>query len=303
MKYRSVTEAARVLGVTPSAISHALGRLRRALADELFIHGEAGMSPTPRALELAPSIRDGLGRIDSAIAARPFVAADSARTFRISASDYGVANVLVPFVAHLCRVAPQLELRVFPYNRVDVVRHLDEGRLDLVLGWFGELPPRIRRTFLLHDHEAVVVRRGHPLTEGPVSLERLLSFPYVVVEMTGSEDRVVDGFIDERGVWRRVWIDRLLIETNAKDEDLVGHVALSLPHYATVPDILAATDMVATLPARLARRGVEQGILAILDLPYEPLTVRFDAIWHERSDQDAGVRWLARALSEAVQGG
>lgn len=303
LEYRSVAEAARVLGVTPSAISHALGRLRRALADELFVHGEAGMSPTPRALELAPGIRDGLGRIDSAIATRPFVASESARTFRISASDYGVANVLAPFIARMWKVAPQIELRVFPYNRVDVVRHLDEGRLDLVLGWFGDLPPRICRTLLLHDHEAVVVRRGHPLTEGPVSLERLLSFPYVVVEMTGSEDRSVDGFVDERGVWRRVWIDRLLIETSAKDEDLVGHIAVTVPHYATIPDILAATDMVATLPARLARRSVEQGILAVLDLPYEPLAVQFEAIWHDRSDQDAGLRWLIRELRAVAQEG
>jgi DNA-binding transcriptional LysR family regulator len=301
LQQRSVIGAAKTLGVTPSAVSHALSRLRRSLDDELFVHGEDGMEPTPRALELAPSVRDGLGRIDDAIAARPFVPSESNRTFRISASDYGATTVLPPLIRRLCKVAPQVELRVFPYNRIDVVQYLDEGRIDVVIGWFADLPQRMRRTSLLVEKEAVVVRRGHPLTEGPVTLERLLLFPYVVVEVTGSEEQAMDGFVDERGVWRRVWIDRLLIETSAKDKDVVGHVAVSLPHYAAVPDILCGTDMVATLPERLALRAVDRGMLAILDLPYDPLIVNFEAIWHHRADRDAGLQWLLGEMADAAR--
>jgi len=301
LQHRSVTGAAKMLGVTPSAVSHALSRLRRSLDDELFVHGDDGMEPTARALELAPSIRDGLGRIDDALAAKPFVPSDSTRAFRISATDYGAVTLLPGLIRRLCEVAPQVELRVFPCNRTDVVRHLDEGRIDLVIGWFADLPQRMRRTPLLVEKEAIVVRRGHPLAEGPVTLERLLHFPYVVVEVTGSEEQGTDGFMDERGVWRRVWIDRLLIETSAKEEDVVGHVAVSLPHFAAVPDILSGTDMVATLPERLARRAVEQGTLTILDLPYEPLIVSFDAIWHHRADRDAGLQWLLGEMAEAAR--
>ncbi len=297
----SVSGAAKTLGVTPSAVSHALPRLRRALDDELFVHGDHGMEPTRRALDLAPSIRDGLGRIDEAIGARPFVPADATRAFRISLTDFGAVALLPGLIRRLSEVAPQVELRVFPCNRTDVIRHLDEGRIDLVVSWFADLPPRMRRTPLFLEKEAVVVRREHPLTEGPVTLARLLGFPFLVVELTGSEDQGSDGFMDERGVWRRVWIDRLVIETSAKDKDMVGHVAVSLPHFAAVPDILAGTDMVATLPERLARRAVDQGVLAILDLPYEPLEVSFDAIWHQRSDRDAGLQWLLETLADTAR--
>ena len=137
LQHRSVTGAAKMLGVTPSAVSHALSRLRRSLDDELFVHGDDGMEPTARALELAPSIRDGLGRIDDALAAKPFVPSDSTRAFRISATDYGAVTLLPGLIRRLCEVAPQVELRVFPCNRTDVVRHLDEGRIDLVIGWFA----------------------------------------------------------------------------------------------------------------------------------------------------------------------
>lgn len=299
---RSVSGAARTLGVTPSAVSNALSRLRRALGDDLFVAGEDGMEPTRRALELAPDIRAGLERIDEAIAARPFVPADSARAFRISATDYGAVMLLPPLLRRFREAAPQVELHVFPCNRIDVIRHLDEGRIDLVLGWFSEIPGRMRRTGLLVEKEAVVVRRGHPLTQEPVTLERLLHFPYVVVELTGSEERATDGFFDERGVWRRVWIDRLLIESSVKDADVVGHVAVSLPHFAAVPDILAETDMVATLPERLARRVEARGTHVVLDLPYEPLVANFEAVWHQRADRDAGVQWLLQELAEVARG-
>lgn len=301
LEQRSVIGAAKTLGVTPSAVSHALSRLRRSLDDELFVHGDEGMEPTPRALELAPSIRDGLGRIEEAIATRPFVPSESARAFRISATDYGAATVLPALVRRLCEVAPQIELRVFPCNRIDVIRHLDEGRIDLVVGWFADLPPRMRRTPLLVEKEAIVVRRGHPLTQEPVTLERLLRFPHVVVELTGSEEQGSDGFMDERGVWRRVWIDRVVIESSAKDKDMVGHVAVSLPHFAAVPDILSGTDMVATLPERLARRAVGQGVLTILDLPYDPLVVTIEAILHQRAERDAGLQWLLGEMADAAR--
>ncbi len=296
---RSVSGASRELGVTASAVSHALARLRQAVGDELFVPGENGMEPTPRAREIAPAILDGLERIEEAIKTRPFEPSSSARTFRISATDYGTTVILTRLIERLAKTAPQLELRIFPYNRMDVIRHLDEGRLDLVIGWFGDLPEHLRRTVVLVDREAIVVRRGHPLVGQPIDRDRLFSYPFVVVELTGSGEQAAEGFIDERGVWRRVWIDRLLIETS--DEDAVAHVAVSLPHYAAVPGILSATDMVATLPERMARRIADAGTHEILELPYEPLEVAAEAIWHQRGDRDGGLQWLLGELVDVMR--
>ncbi len=300
-QHRSVSMAARELAVTPSAVSHALGRLRNALGDELFVHGDDGMQPTARALELAPGIRDGLGRIEATILSRPFEPQTATRTFRIAASDYSTTQALVPFIRRLDRIAPQIELKVFPYNRLDVVRQIDEGRLDLVIGWFQDMPERMRRTRLLEDEEALVVRADHPLLARPARREEIFAYPFVVVELTGSEEQGTDGFMDDRGVWRRVWIDRLLVE-NSGPCDAGGPGAVSRPPYAAVADILMAMDMVATLPARIARRAVADGRLVLLPLPHEPLRVAIEAMWHQRSASDAGLQWLVREIVDAMSG-
>lgn len=301
MLHRSVSGAARELGVTPSAVSHALSRLRHELADDVFVSGEGGMEPTARAIELAPSIHEALAKINEAVSAKPFVPSKAVRTFHIAATEYSAVTVIAPLAARLAKAAPQVRLRVFPYSRMDVVRHLDDGRINLVTGWFGEVPDRMRRTTIRVDREAVVVRPGHPLTQGQVTKERLLAFSYVVVEMTGSEETPTDGFLDERRLQRRVWIERLLIDESDDSEELGRRMAITVPYYAAVPHILRTTDMVATLPLSLARLAVKQGTLEILDLPYEPLEVQFEAIWHQRAERDAGLQWLIGEVTEAAR--
>jgi DNA-binding transcriptional LysR family regulator len=301
MQHRSVSGASRELGVTASAVSHALARLRQAIGDDLFVLGEAGMEPTARALELAPGVRDGLGRIERAVNTKPFVPSEALRTFRIAASDHITAMMLPHVIGRVIKAAPQVDFRIFPFNRLDVVRYLDKGQVDLVMGWFGDLPDRMRRRTVGHASEAIVVRAGHPLTQGPVTKQRLFEFPYVVVELTGMEEETVDGYIDDRGVLRRVWIERLLIEMGDSDQGLVGRVAVSVPHFAAVPAILAQTDMAATLPRQLALHYAAQHDLVILDLPYEPLAVPVELVWHERTERDAGTQWLITQLMDAIR--
>lgn len=129
---------------------------------------------------------------------------------------------------------------------------------------------------------------------------RSAAFPYAVVEFTDTEEQGTDGFIDERGGWRRTWIDRLLIEA---DDDFTAHVAVTLPHYSAVAGVVAHTDIVATLPERLAREAVERDGLVMLPLPCEALTVAFEVIWHERGDRDPGLQWLLGQVAEAAISG
>lgn len=304
MQQRSVSGASRELGVTASATSHALARLRQTLDDDLFVHGDGGMEPTARALELAPGISEGLGRINLALSSRPFIPATAVRTFRVACTDFAATMVLPRLVGRISRTAPQVDLRLFPFSRMDVVRQLDDGRIDAVVGWFADLPDRMRRAVVMEDQEAVVVRPGHPLlrTGGTprVSRAQLFAYPHIVVELTGCDEGAADGFIDDRGVSRRVWIERLLLQSGAGDDGLIGRVAVSVPHYAAVPPMLALTDMVATLPRTMAEREAAQGTLVILDLPYEPLTVRVEAVWHQRLNGDAGTQWLIGQLTAVM---
>jgi DNA-binding transcriptional LysR family regulator len=297
MQHRSVTKAAWALSVTPSAVSHALSRLRQTIGDELFVPGGSGVEPTPRALELALDVREGLQSFQLALMTRPFVPAEAVRTFRIAASDQASVVILPGLVKRLAKSAPNVDLRVFPLNRLDVVSQLESNEVDLLIGWFGRLPDGIRRSRLYQEQESIVVRAGHPLTKCKVTKEKLFEFPHVVVELTGTEENERDGFMDDEGVLRRVWIERALLEFQDENVDLVGRAAVCVPYFAAVAPLLQVTDMVATLPRRLALWLVAQTPIVLLDLPYLPITVDVEMVWHQRADRDEGFQWLRHELA------
>ena len=292
MRHRSVSATSRELGVTPSAVSHGLARLHRLIGAELFIGGPGGMTPTPLAVELAPNVHAGLARLAQTLAERGFDPATSERSFVVSVTDLGGTVLLPELMRVLLKEAPGVRLVVFPHGRQDTAEHLDSGRLDLIIGWFQRLPRHINRHTLFDVSEAIVVRPGHPLTQGVLTRERLLSFPHVVVELTGTDAHGGDGFVDDRGIRRRVWIERLVIETGDARNDLVGHVAITVPRYNDVSNLLLATDLVATLPLPLARQAANLQGIAVLTLPYEPMVVPYEMIWHERAAADPGLQWL-----------
>lgn len=300
MQSRNVTKAARALSVTPSAVSHALSRLRQTIGDELFIPSGSGMQPTARALELALDVREGLESFQLALMAKPFVPAEAVRTFRIAASDHASVLILPALVKRLAESAPNVDLRVFPLNRLDVVRQLESDQVDLLIGWFGRLPEAIRRSKLYQDQEAIVVRAGHPLTQGKVTKERLFEFPHVVVELTGTEENEPDGFMDDEGVARRIWIERALLEFQDENVDLVGRAAVCVPYFAAVAPLLLVTDMVATLPRRLALWLIAQTPIVLLNLPYPPIMVDLEMVWHQRANRDSGFQWLRHELASSV---
>ncbi|MCB8875307.1 LysR family transcriptional regulator [Acidisoma silvae] len=300
MRFRSVTQAAESLALSPSAVSHALARLRLALKDDLFIRDDQGMTPTPRALALAGGIQDGLSLLARTLDAEPFLPSDSIRTFRIAAGDYATAFLLPPLMRRLLREAPLIDLRVMPVNRTDVGRLLNTGAVDLVIGWFDHLPPDLSRQLLVRDSGGLVVRAGHPLTEGVPTFARAAAFPHVVVDLTGEADGRGDGFFDDRGMIRRVWMERLVLHSR-EDASNAARVALSVPHFTSIPFLLRDTDLVATLPRRLADWATADGGLVYLGPLLAPEEVDVEIIWHNRTDQDAGLAWLRRTLIEANQ--
>ncbi len=300
MRHRSVSAAGRELGVTASAVSHAVARLRTLFGDDLFLSSDEGMVPTPRALELAPDVRTGLAGIARALEARAFDPAGMLRIFGIAASEYPAAIVLPGLLQRMLKQAPNASLRVSPLGRLDIVRQLDAGHIDLVIGWFDTLPDRMRRQILFREEEAMVVRAGHPLTQQTLTQQKLLAYPHIVVEFTGSEDPQQKGFIDDRGVVRRVWIERLLVKSSARGSSSTGRIAATVPTYAVIGPVLAETDLVATLPRRLALAAVQRDGLAMLELPYSPLSVGVEMVWHERTEGDPAMRWLREQIASTT---
>jgi DNA-binding transcriptional LysR family regulator len=300
MLHRSVRKASQILSVTPSAVSHALSRLRLSIGDELFIPGESGMQPTRRALELASAVREGLEKLQMALTGKESVPAEALRTFRIAATDYACMVIVPQLVKRLAKSAPNVDLRVSSSNRIDVVRQLEKGEADLVIGSFNKLPAGIRRSRLLREDEVIAVRTGHPLTRGKVTKERLVEFPQVVVEPAGTKENETDGFTDGQGVGRRVWIERALHEFQEGKVDLVGRAAVCVANFASVAPFLQLSDMLATLPRRLALWAAAHAPLALLDLPYKSMTVDIEMLWDQSADHDQGLQWLVSELAESI---
>jgi len=300
MLHRSVRKASQILSVTPSAVSHALSRLRQSIGDELFIPTEYGMQPTPRALELASAVREGLAKLQLALTGKESPPTGTLRTFCIGATDYACMVIVPRLVKRLAKSAPNIDLRVLSSNCVDVVRRLERGQADLVIGSFTELPAGIRRSTLLREDEVIAVRTGHPLTRGKVTKERLGEFPHVVVELSGTKGNEADGSTNGQEMGRPLSIERALQELQNGKMDPVGRMAVCVPNFAAVAPFLQLSDMVTTLPRQLALWAAAHAPLALLDLPHQSMEVDIEMLWDQAADQDQGLQWLVNELAESM---
>jgi len=300
MLHRSVRKASQILSVTPSAVSHALNRLRQSIGDELFVPSESGMQPTQRALELTSAVREGLEKLELVLNGKESAPPEALRTFRIGTTDYPCVVILPSLIKRLAKRAPNVDLRVFSSNHVDVVQQLEKGRADLVIGSFTELPAGVRRSSLLREDEVIAVRSGHPLTRGRVTKERLLEFPHVVVESTGTTENETDGFAEEERKDKQVSIESALQEFQYGRISPGGRAAVCVPDFAAVAPFLQMSDMVAMLPRRIALWAATSTPIVLLDPPYRSVTIEIEMLWEQGADQDQDLRWLVNEVAESI---
>jgi len=300
MKERSIVGASERLSLSQSAVSHSLARLRKLVGDELFIRDTEGMCPTVRALELALPVQQALARIQSALGSEEeFVAERAARTFVIATSDYAGTLIVPRLVERIAAIAPDIDLYILPANRLDVIRQLDDGRIDLAIAWFAAVPERFGRTKLVDESDVFLVRRGHPLTIGELTVAGVFGYPHVVVDYLGNAERVTDGFFLERGVLRRVTVDRSVIEARHRFGGY-GRIAVKVPAFCNVPSIVARTDLIASVPRRLAAELSAAHGLVPLEPPYDTVPVAVEAVWHQRMEPDPGVTWLRQQVESVA---
>jgi len=302
MHHRSVREASRMLSVTPSAVSHALRRLRQALHDELFISTESSMQPTRRALEVAPAIREGLKNLELASIAKESARTEALRTFHIAAADYACLVILPRLVKRLTSRAPRVALQVSACNRLDVAERLQTGCYDLVIGSFNELEKGLRHRKLLSEDHVLAVRNNHPLTRGELTKERLLAFSRVTVEPIGDEEIEPDHLIGEERSPQTAFRDSAIPGFSEEITGLDSPPAVRVPHFAAVVPLLQVTEMVAILPRRLACLAAASSGIGLLDLPYPSPRLEIEMVWHPRADYDQGLQWLLSELVGAVDG-
>ena len=298
---RTIAAASERLSLSQSAVSHALGRLRRALADELFIRQADGMSPTPKARQFAIPVKSALSRIASALGGEAFDPSRAIRSFSIGASDFACTTIIPRLVQNVAASAPYVDIHVVPASRVDLVRQLDEGSVDVAVGWFATVPERFGRLILLDEDYVFVVRPNHPLISEVPTMGRLLEFRHVAVNLVGSSVGLVDGYLPERGVLRRVHMEVAALEAPQRLGKEV-RIAVSVPHFWCLPPILIRSEMVASVPRALALEFVDRFALVMVEDPEGSETVTVEAIWDRQRGIDPALQWLRAQIAIAASG-
>ena len=287
---RHVGRAAGRLNLTPSAVSHGLGRLRRLLNDPLFLRTPKGVVPTARATELAEPIADILTRARSIVAAaEPFDASRSRRRFTLGAPDALAAVFLPTLLAGLQETAPGVDIsvrQVLPEFRrptdsawEPTLSGLDARDFDVAILPLARAPARFVSRTLYEEDFVIATRPGHSFARTP-TLDRFCKTRHLVVSLTGDAHGFVDDLLAGKGLTRRV--------------------ALTVPNFTMALALIAETDLIAALPrqlvARYARRFDVVSTEAPLPLRRDPISV----IATKAAMMDAGVAWLFHKLTDVA---
>ena len=282
-----VGRAAARLNLTPSAVSHALGRLRDQLNDPLFLRTPKGVVPTARAMELSEPIGEVLSQIENVMgAAAPFDAATSDRRFMIGAPDAVLASGMISLLARIKGRAPKISIgliHLMPARRVGSIKHpwqgsldlLERRELDLAILPLHAIPPRFEARRLYDEDFVVAMRKGHAFGRAPNEAAFCRS-RHLLVSLDGDPAGFVDEMLAKRGLARRV--------------------ALTVPTFLTALAYISDSDLLAALPRRLVQRHAARFGLRFVDLPFKRKPDSIEAIATKAALKDAGVAWLMETI-------
>jgi len=282
LEERHVARAAMRLHVSPSAVSHGLGRLRRLMNDPLFLRQPKGVVPTERAKLLATPVADILDRARQVLAnAEGFDPRKSVRRFVIGAPDAVTAVILPTLLAELRRDAPGIDLGV--RNLVGQfqasLRELDERSLDVALLPIENIPARFVTRTLFEDEGFVIVRRaGHPIGKR-LTLARYCAAPHVLISVSGDPHGMVDTILEKRGLSRRVM--------------------LTVSNFMQALAVVAESDLVAAIPRRFAARYAARYRVVVAEPPIPLMNAPVLAIAPQVATTDGGLTWLLGVLERA----
>ena len=279
MTERHVTRAANRVGMSQSAMSNALARLRHVFEDDLFIRAAGGMEPTPRALELGEPISRILRQAQRLMSSDVgFDPRQTRRQFTVRMSDLIGYLALPRLSAHLASVAPNVSLNIVHLSPDATLRALDSDELDFALSMELGEPTGIESEPLFDDRMCCLMRSGHPLSRRPLTLDAFLGARHLKVSMSATDSRFVDDVLTKQGLRRTI--------------------ALNVPHWLLVPPVLAQTDLLAVVSGKLAE-AISGRQLLIRPLPFESERFAWRIYWHRRYTQSAAHKWIRQAVTKA----
>ena len=274
-----VTVAGERLGLSQPAISNALARLRLCFGDPLFVRTPRGMRPTPFAQQLAQPVRQALRLIQSALQQHAgFDPRSSGNTFRFYMSDIGEMVFLPGLLERVKRDAPGVKIEVVRIPIKDVHTALEAGELDLAVGFLPGLITGMRARPLFREHYVCMLRADHPAIGAKISAKQFRHAAHVLVSYVGTGHQVIEETFIAAGLSERI--------------------AVRVPHFLVVPMILERTDLVVTVPSRVAAVFAQRGNFKVLPLPLRMSSFEVRLHWHQRFHQDPANSWLRELMAE-----
>lgn len=276
----NVTRAADRLALTQPAVTGMLNRLRESFDDPLLVRAQRGMVPTLRAQQLALPVKQLLADVEVMLQPPAFDPLTARMLIKLASTDYALRVIVVPFLSALSQRAPHIRVAVLPLEDQELQVRLDRGDIDLALVSAGALASGLRSESLFDERYVCVMRAEHPdATTRALALDRFCALDHVLVSPSGGG---FEGVTDE--ALRKVGRSR--------------RVTVSVTSFLVVPDILAASDLIAVVPRRLA---IDDDRLIVLEPPVEIPGFSKLLAWHERTHRHAGFQWVRSLLLDRVK--
>lgn len=270
---RNVTRAGRRIGLTQPSMSNTLVRMRDLFADELFLRTPNGMVPTPRALEIAPSILEALAQMHKVFEnGHPFDPGTAERRFTVSVSDYSDLVLMPGVIAALRTQAPGVDLRIKSLSTPGLYEDMDNGDTDLAIGGHLPLPARYVGIDLFQERFVCVADPGNLVVASGLDLEAYARMPHILFSRDNTSSGIADEVLAAVGLKRRV--------------------AVVIPHVMVIPFAIRGTNLLATIAERVALRLQELTRVAILPVPIDVPSFSLQLVYSRRLEQDPALVWL-----------
>lgn len=278
---KNISQAAAMLCVSQPAVSNALRRLREIYDDPLFVRTSNGMVPTPKAIELSVPLGNSLKSIDNTLIVKDlFQPSTSQRIFTLSLTDYGEFFFLPKIIRRLEKEAPGIEIACLPDFGSSLTLEMKSGSVDIVWDWLPVNDPDYFIEQIFEDKGCCLVRKDHPIIKGELNLKMFLEAEHVALLPTRSRNPRIERALEKKGLARKV----------------VAEVS----HLVVMPQIVATTNLIATMPSRLANFYGEKMGLQVLPNPIYQDTVPVYQMWHRHFEDDDGHKWLRNLMKDVV---
>jgi DNA-binding transcriptional LysR family regulator len=292
LRERNVTQAANQLNLSQPAMSNGLRRLRELFDDPLLVRTSEGMTPTERALELEPIVREVLTQIDRAVQPRSeFDARNAQRVFRIMASDYAESTLFPAVLGKLRNLAPGLTLDIMTPSDVSFL-DVERGKVDMVINRFDAMPQSFHQIHLWNDTFSCVLSPENPVLED-FTLENYLKANHVWVSKTGMGIGVG---VNPDDVQRLGWVDLALNRLGKKRQ-----IRVFTRHYQAAMTLAEQNDLIVTLPTRAAQLKRDNPRVVLRKPPLDIPPLELKMAWSPLLQHNPANKWLRKLIADTAR--